>query len=90
MTAKRPVSPDVLDRQRRSALGMIYLFPGRAYLWLRYIGAPKGRVFATARQARSPIISFVTSTVFWIVAIFLLDSFYLDFAILDYLAGISS
>lgn len=82
MSKRNPrLSPDVLDRQNRSVLGFLYLLPGRAYLWFRYILAPKGRVFATARRARSPIVSFVMSTLFWIAVVILFDFLYWEFTL---------
>ena len=58
-------NPDNLDGQSHNLFWSIYVFPGKVILWFRYISAPKGKVFGTARQARSPIISFFVATLFW-------------------------
>ena len=59
--------PDVLDRQSYGAFMTLYMIPGRIWLWFRYILAPRGSVFKTARRARSPVYTFFVSTVFWIL-----------------------
>ena len=58
-------NPDNLDGQSHNTFWTLYFFPGKVILWFRYILAPKGKVFATSRQARSPIVSFFVATLFW-------------------------
>jgi len=48
----------------------LFNWPGKAILWISYIGAEKGKVFKTARRARSPLYTNFVSLIFW--AIFLL------------------
>ena len=43
----------------------LFNFPGKVILWCSYIGAKKGEVFASARRARSPIVTNVYSLLFW-------------------------
>lgn len=58
-------NPDNLDGQSHNLFWTLYVLPGKVLLWFRYISAPKGNVFGTARQARSPIVSFLVATLFW-------------------------
>ena len=68
--ARKRVHPDVLDRQSYNLFTTLFMLPGRIILWFRYIGAPKGRVFATSRQARSPVVTWFISLLFWALVIF--------------------
>lgn len=78
MARKRSSNPDVLDRQSFTLLWTLYALPGRIYLWFRYILAPKGKVFATSRQARSPIVVFFYSTIFWLIIGFCIYIYYTE------------
>jgi len=61
--AKR--NPDNLNGNRTT----IFNFPGKVILWFSYIGAKKGKVFASARRARSPIVTNFYSLIFWSIVI---------------------
>lgn len=63
--ARKKVHPDTLDRQSYGGFMTFYMIPGRIWLWLSYIRAPKGKVFSTSRKARSPIYTFFISSCFW-------------------------
>ncbi|MDC1297652.1 SPOR domain-containing protein [Octadecabacter sp.] len=62
---KNVLSRDNLSGIEANNFWTIYLLPAKIILWFRYIAAPKGKVFATARQAKSPIVTFLTATLFW-------------------------
>jgi hypothetical protein len=70
--------PDILDRQTYGPLMTLYMLPGRIWLWLRYITAAKGKVFKTARRARSPIYTFFVSTIIWSLLGFCTYSIYVN------------
>ena len=56
------------DLETTSLLELIFLFPGRAVLWINYMN-PKGgvrEVFLSRRYAKSEIIVKTISTVFWL------------------------
>lgn len=66
------MSRDRLDgSKKKNPIAEIYLLPGRALLWLGYMFPAKGysKVRQSARHARSPIMTFVYSTTFWIFVI---------------------
>ena len=52
---------------RKNFLLEFFLFPGRVTLWLNYMFPKKGYTSArtTARHARSPIMTFIYSIMFW-------------------------
>jgi hypothetical protein len=59
---------DRLDgSEKKNVLFELYTIPGRIILWLGYMfpGKNYSKVRMSARHARSPIMSFVYSTVFW-------------------------
>ncbi len=61
-------SKDRLDgSEKGNVLFELYTIPGRIILWLGYMFPGKGysKVRMSARHARSPIMSFGYSTVFW-------------------------
>ncbi len=61
---------DRLDgSKKKSAFYEIYTIPGRIFLWLQYMFPKKGYagVRQTARHARSPIMTFIYSTIFWVI-----------------------
>ena len=62
------MSKDRLDGSKKSnILVELYLFPGRLILWLQYMFPSKGyaKVRQSSRHARSPIMTFVYSSIFW-------------------------
>ena len=62
------VSRDRLDGTHKKRLIVeLYLLPGRVLLWLGYMFPGKGYsgVRQSARAARSPIMTFISSTAFW-------------------------
>lgn len=66
MPKKNVLRRDNLSGIESNTFWTIYFLPGKFILWVRYIAAPKGKVFATARQAKSPIVTFLTATLFWL------------------------
>ena len=71
MTKKSVLGRDNLSGIKFTTLWNFYFFPGKLILWVRYIAAPKGKVFATARQAKSPIFTFLAATLFWLSAAYI-------------------
>ena len=68
------MAKDRLDGSKRSSLLYeAFVFPGRVILWVKYMNPPKGYrgTRAIARHARSPIMTFLYSVVFWIIAVFI-------------------
>jgi hypothetical protein len=71
--AKR--NPDNLAGNRTT----LFNAPGKALLWVSYISAPKGKVFKTARRARSPFYTGFISLIFWaIIALMILGAWLPD------------
>jgi hypothetical protein len=68
---KNVLSRDNLSGIEANYFWTIYLLPAKIILWFRYIAAPKGKVFATARQAKSPIVTFLTATLFWLCFVYI-------------------
>jgi hypothetical protein len=67
------MAKDRLDGSKRSSLLYeAFVFPGRVILWVKYMNPPKGYrgTRAIARHARSPIMTFLYSVLFWIFAAF--------------------
>ena len=67
------MAKDRLDGSKKSSfLYEAFVFPGRVILWVKYMNPPKGYrgTRAIARRARSPIMTFLYSLVFWIIAAF--------------------
>ena len=63
------VSRDRLDGTHKKGLIVeLYLLPGRVLLWFGYMFPGKGysKVRQSARAARSPIMTFIGSTAFWL------------------------
>ena len=61
-------SRDRLDGTKKgNLLWEIYTAPGRLLLWIGYMFPGKGYSSArqSARHARSPLMTFIRSTVFW-------------------------
>lgn len=53
----------------KSILFFVYMLPGMILLWLNYMN-PKGGIAGVAkssRHARSPVMTFITSTLVWTV-----------------------
>lgn len=66
---------DRLDGTKKSNIVVeLYLFPGRLILWLHYMFPSKGysKVRQSSRHARSPIMTFLYSSIFWIGAGYIL------------------
>lgn len=72
MKSKRPPSRDRLDGTRNfNPISAFYLVPGRVWLWLNYMN-PKGGyagVRMATRHARSPIMTWIYSGMFWIAVL---------------------
>ena len=69
------MSRDRLDGSKKSNIIVeLYLFPGRLILWLQYMFPSKGyaKVRQSSRHARSPIMTFLYSSIFWGVLIYLI------------------
>lgn len=67
------MAKDRLDGSKKSSLLYeAFVFPGRVILWVKYMNPPKGYrgTRAIARRARSPIMTFLYSVLFWIIAAF--------------------
>lgn len=67
------MAKDRLDGSKRSSLLYeAFVFPGRVILWVKYMNPPKGYrgTRAIARRAKSPIMTFLYSLLFWIIATF--------------------
>jgi len=67
------VANDRLDgTERRSFLYEAFTLPGRIILWVKYMNPPKeyGDARAIARRAKSPIMTFIYSFIFWLLAAF--------------------
>ncbi len=67
------MAKDRLDgTERRSFLYEAFTLPGRIILWVKYMNPPKeyGDVKAIAWRAKSPIMTFLYSLLFWSLAIF--------------------
>ena len=67
------MAKDRLDGSKRSSLLYeAFMFPGRVILWVKYMNPPKGYggARAVARRAKSPIMTFLYSLLFWIIAVF--------------------
>ena len=65
------MTKDRLDgTKRRNFLVELFLLPGRAILWFRYMftgGKSYSEVRQSSRHARSPIMTFAYSALFWVV-----------------------
>lgn len=58
---------DRLDGSKRSNLLFeLYALPGRAILWIQYMNPQKGEIRQSARRAKSPMMTFLYATGFWI------------------------
>ena len=65
---------DRLDHSKRgSILYELFTLPGRTILWVKYMNPGKGYkgVRKSSRHARSPIMTFLYSLVFWFLAAFI-------------------
>ena len=58
--------------ERGSFLYEVFTLPGRIILWFKYMNPGSGyeAVKESARRAKSPIITFLYSLVFWLLAVF--------------------
>ena len=68
-------SRDRLDgTEKKSWVKEIFLVPGRLILWFNYMFPAKGmqNITKSARHAKSPIMTWFYSIVFWATSIFLL------------------
>lgn len=66
---RRSPSRDRLDgTEKKSKFKEIYLAPGRLILWFNYMFPAKGmqNITKSARHAKSPIMTFLYATMFWI------------------------
>ena len=66
---------DRLDgTKKRGFLFELYTLPGRIVLWIMYMfpGVGYSKTRATARHARSPIMTFIYSTIIWFIIFYLL------------------
>lgn len=64
-------SRDRLDgSDKKSWIKEIYMLPGRIILWINYMFPSKGmqNITKSARHAKSPIMTFLYSTGFWLFA----------------------
>ena len=75
------MAKDRLDGTKKGPfLWELYNAPGRLILWFRFMFPSKGyaNVRQTARHARSPVITFLTATGFWLAVLFWGYAFYID------------
>lgn len=77
---KRTTSRDRLDGSKKiNPITEIYLIPGRVWLWLNYMN-PKGgyaAVRASTRHARSPVMTWIYSGMFWIFILPIFSSLFI-------------
>ena len=68
-------SDNIAGTTTKGLLG-IFLFPGKVWQWIMYMGVGSvkgyGNVRAQTRMARSPIMTWVYSIIVWLVAFFFL------------------
>ena len=69
------VSDNIAGAKSGSNIAKVFLFPGKVIQWFSYmfVGGTKGygAVRQQTRLARSPIMTWVYSIVFWILVVFL-------------------
>lgn len=69
---QKSTSRDRLDGARKfNLISEFYLFPGRMWLWLNFMN-PKGgyaAVRASTRHARSPVMTWIYSVMFWVIVL---------------------
>jgi hypothetical protein len=71
---------DRLDgTEKSSTIREIFLFPGRAFLWIQYMFPKAGykNVRISSRHARSPLMTYFYSIIFWLGLIAVSFSHYL-------------
>ena len=71
---KQNITRDRLDgTDKNSILYELFTLPGRIILWFKYMNPQKGyhSVSKSSRRARSPIMTFLYSLLFWVVAVFI-------------------
>jgi len=70
------VASDNIAGTTTKGLLAIFLFPGKVYQWFLYMGVGSvkgyGNVRAQTRVARSPIMTWIYSFLFWIATFFFL------------------
>ena len=65
---------------KESTLKEVFLFPGRAILWIQYMfpGSTYRKVRMSSRHARSPIMTIIYSISFWFLVGYVIIMFIAD------------